>query len=303
MPEPMDIFCRDASLAAGEPLFGTAASDTDLWLVLEVSTPWGPNGLSDSGLPEAVVARLGAFLKSHRRARMQLIRKPERVAHPPTFFVARSGETGACVERHEIACHDDLIGLDLEAFARGEALPGASPVTDPLYLVCVHGKRDRCCAQHGMPLYNALSKLAPAHTWQTTHLGGHRFAATMLVLPDGVSYGRVRDVEAPAIVASHARGELYDLERLRGRTTYAPAVQAADYLVRRRLGALRLDALSYEASEPMETGERVGFRDRTGVMHSVDVARESLGAIAASCGAPPKPIEQFVALRRNALDT
>jgi (2Fe-2S) ferredoxin len=246
-------------------------------------------------LPESVVSRLGAFLKAQPRARMQLIRKPERVEHAPSLFLARSADKGACVERLSIARHEDLVALDLEAFARGESLPGSEPVEE-LYLVCVHGKRDRCCAQHGMPLYSALAKLEPEHTWQTTHLGGHRFAATMLVLPEGVSYGRVIESEAPAIIAAHERGELYDLERLRGRTAYSSAAQAADYLVRKQLGELRLDGLTFEACEPLAAGERVRFRDRAGEVHAVDVARESLGAIPASCGAPPKPVEQFIVL-------
>ena len=48
-----------------------------------------------------------------------------------------------------------------------------------------------------------------------------------------------------------------DLERLRGRTTYAAVVQAADYLLRKQLGELRLDALSFDGLKPLEGGQRV----------------------------------------------
>ncbi len=295
-PDTVGVFCRDSSLAAQEPLFGTAASDTDLWIALEVHTAWGPKGLEDSGLPAAVVQCLHRFTAEHRRARVQLIRKPERSTHGPHLYLAHSGERGAQVQSVRIASLDDVVALDLAAFARGDVLPEARVIDEPLYLVCVHGKRDRCCAQHGMPVFCALSALAPEHTFQTTHLGGHRFAATMLVLPHGVSYGRVLASEAQAIVTAHAQGELYDLERLRGRTTYAPAVQAADYLIREQLGERRLSALTFGSVEQLEHVKRVTFRDQTGAPHTADVEREPIGPVVSSCGGPPKPGERFVSL-------
>lgn len=295
-----DVFCRDASLAAGEPLFGTAASDTDLWIVLEVTTPWGPKGLEDSGVPASVVERLTRFTREQRRARVQLIRKPDRASHAPRLYLAHSGEVGAHVQEVSIASLEDVVTLDFDRFVRGELLENATRLDAPLYLVCVHGKRDRCCAQHGMPLYNALSQLAPDHTFQTTHLGGHRFAATMLVLPDGVSYGRVLETEASAITSAHGRGELYDLDRLRGRTTYAPAVQAADYWIRKQLSESRLSALTLASVERVGKAERVTFRDTSGTAHTIEVERESLGAVVSSCGAAAKPVERFVSLRLSA---
>ncbi len=295
-----DIFCRDASLAAQEPLFGTAAADTDLWLVLEVNTQWGPKGLEDSGVPNAVVECLQRFVSKHRRARVQLIRRPERQAQRSQLFLAHSAERHQQLQRVDLAELDGIASLDLEAFAAGEVLPGARIVTEPLYLVCVHGKRDRCCAQHGMPLYNALAQAVPDLTFQTTHLGGHRFAATMLVLPHGISYGRVLSSEAPAIIAAHSKGELYDLERLRGRTAYASAVQAADYWIRKQLGELRLSGLTLIGVESIDAAKRVSFADEAGATHVIDVASERLGPVVSSCGAPAKPVDRFVSLRLGA---
>ncbi len=295
-----DVFCRDASLAASEPLYGTAASDTDLWVVLEVNTPWGAKGLEDSGIPESVVSRLHRFVKASRRARVQLIRRPERVSRAVRLYLASSSEHGAALYRVPISTLEDVVALDLEGFAEGKVPAGAERVSEPLYLVCVHGKRDRCCAQHGMPLYSALCSLEPEHTFQTTHLGGHRFAATMLVLPAGVCYGRVLDSEAQAIVKAHRTGELYDLDRLRGRTSYAPAVQAADYWLRKQLGETRLSGLSFESVVVVDGTSRVTFRDAASALHSIDVGQETLGDLIASCGAKPKPAEKFVPLRLGA---
>ena len=37
----------------------------------------------------------------------------------------------------------------------------------------------------------ALARVFPDEVWECTHLGGHRFAPTALVLPTGYSYGRL----------------------------------------------------------------------------------------------------------------
>lgn len=293
-----EVFCREASLAAGEALYGTAAANTELWLALEVSEAWGPKGVEDSGLPADVVNILDELTRRQPRARVQLIRKPERQGKACTVYLAISREHGAEVHQTQLSQISDVAGLDLTSFAAGLLPPGFSPVREPVYLVCVHGKRDRCCAQQGMPLYTALNALSPEHTWQTTHLGGHRFAATMVVLPHGVAYGRLHDSEAAAIVEAHQRGRLHNLGRLRGRTCYAPPVQAAEYLVRERLGLLGLADLTLVSTRDDGADTLVSFRDGTGTEHQVTVTRQSLGAIPASCGAPPKPVDTFVQLRR-----
>jgi len=292
-----DIFCRDASLAAGEPLHGTAAADTDLWVILEVKESWGPKGPEDSGLPAELVKHLNDFGSAHPRARVQLIRKPERHGAGCVVYLGLSHEQDACVFRRELKSALGLIDVDLAGFAERRIPPGFVRVDEAVYLVCVHGKRDRCCAQRGMPLYTALSALSPEHTWQTTHLGGHRFAATMLVLPEGISYGRVLDSEASAIVAAHSKSELHDLERLRGRTCYAPAVQAADYFLRKQLGAHGLAALTFVSSTDEGPQTSVTFRDVEGGEHTLRVDRQPLASIPASCGAQPKSVDQFVPLR------
>ena len=60
-----------------------------------------------------------------------------------------------------------------------------SPHNRPLLLVCTHSKRDLCCAMYGRPLAAGLASnpnYAQA-VWETSHLGGHRFAPTAVQLP------------------------------------------------------------------------------------------------------------------------
>jgi hypothetical protein len=82
------------------------------------------------------------------------------------------------------------------------------PAAEPLYLVCAHGRRDVCCARFGGPLARALSAAHPLQVWETTHVGGHRYAANLVILPHGLYYGpgparRISIVIAAAILRDH----------------------------------------------------------------------------------------------------
>jgi hypothetical protein len=296
---PDEATCSALSLEIGEPLAGTAVADTDLWIVLEHQGAWGSKGLEDSALPAPLVARLSEFVARWPRARVQLVRRPERAGEERLLFLAR-GELGAAsLHRVALAGFGALAGLDLDAWAGGAPPSGAQELREPLYLVCVHGKRDRCCAQRGMPVYSALAAVAGERVWQTTHLGGHRFAATLLVLPVGVCYGRVDAGEAGALSAAHARGELHDVARVRGRCAYPSAVQAAELTLRRELAELGLSALRLLAVHASEDRVRVRFLHVPAQReHELEVHAESLPPAPASCGASAKIGQQLIALRR-----
>jgi hypothetical protein len=94
------------------------------------------------------------------------------------------------------------LRLELEGFAGGEAYE-AHRSDEQLALVCTNGRRDLCCARFGTPVYNYLKNEEPGfpglRAWQSTHMGGHRFAANLLWLPQGVLYGRVDALSAAEI--------------------------------------------------------------------------------------------------------
>jgi hypothetical protein len=62
-------------------------------------------------------------------------------------------------------------------------------------------------------------------------------------MPHGLYYGRVRSDDARRLVEAHERGEVLP-ELLRGRTTTAPAAQAAVAHARTALGEARIDTLT-----------------------------------------------------------
>jgi len=205
--------CSASSLAAGEPLAGTA-THASRWLLVEARGAWARD-VEETKLPAETRALLDGF-----DGRAQLIRRPDRRHGRQLIFVAEGQEDGGTLR-----CVDSPERVD-----------AAEPVDGPLLLVCCHGRRDPCCARFGTPVFDALrAHLPDAAVWQSSHLGGHRFAANVLVLPSGVLLGRVRPHDAHTVATEIAAGRI-PLDHYRGRTFQPPEAQAADAAVREHLG-------------------------------------------------------------------
>lgn len=177
-----------ASLAAGESQLDSAPTARS-WLFVEQPGPWGAYAVTESRLPKPVAE----VLDDLPDVRVQLIRRPTR-RRPSgvTVFAAHFGPDDAAgwVETTRVDRPHDILGLDLEALGRGQS-PGLTPYDVPTWLVCTNGRRDRCCAKFGRPVVLALMREWPDQTWETSHLGGHRFAATTMALPSGQVLGRL----------------------------------------------------------------------------------------------------------------
>lgn len=225
--------CAAASLRDHEPMAGTAPEDA-VWLFVEDPGPWGRKAVAESRLPDEV----RAFLDGLEGVRVQLIRRHGGADHPGVrVFVARLGERPR-VRTTVLEDVRDLLRLDL-------ASPGDGSLTAydrPLWLVCTNGRRDRCCAESGRPVAEALSARWPEETWETTHLGGHRFAATLLALPAGVVLGRL-DAGSAVAACKELEAGRFPLAPARGRAGLPPIAQVAELHARAEVGAEDVDAV------------------------------------------------------------
>jgi hypothetical protein len=72
-------------------------------------------------------------------------------------------------------------------------------------LVCTHGSRDICCGKFGYPVYDLLRRRHAARgelrVWRTSHIGGHRFAPTMIDYPEGRYWGHLEPWAAEKVAA------------------------------------------------------------------------------------------------------
>jgi hypothetical protein len=243
----------------------TAPEASRAWLLVEHPGPWPaepteaeqPGGL---GPLVSAAAALGI--------RVQLIRRPGRRApllpdDPRTVFVGwTSGSTpwlrqGTMLPDNyalgDIALGGPglgdvalggpgLGGPGLGALADGEQPSFGEPVSGPVFLVCVHGRRDVCCARLGVPLAQTLAASYPSQVWETTHVGGHRYAGNLVIFPHGLYYGPVGAEQATASIEAYASGSVLS-DRYRGRAGQSREVQEKEHARLAEAGSLPLAAL------------------------------------------------------------
>jgi sucrase/ferredoxin-like protein len=223
--------CSHASEAVDEPLLGTASTITN-WLLVEHPGPWGERALHHARLPVGV----GPTLRRRERElriRVLLIRRHGRPAGGArTCFAIHTGPDRPWMERAVLDDVRDVATLDLDALGRGRSI-GLTPVEGAVFAVCTHGRRDPCCAERGRPLAAALSQAFPEQTWESTHIGGDRFAGNMIAFPHGFYFGRVDASTGVEVGAAYLERRV-DFEHLRGRSCRPIDVQAAEHFLRTR---------------------------------------------------------------------
>ncbi|MDH6709951.1 hypothetical protein P3T27_006700 [Kitasatospora sp. MAA19] len=239
--------CATASRELSEPLAATAAVATT-WLLVEQNGPWGAKALGESHLDPATGRALEAAAAG-TGVRVALIRRPGRHADClPTagheVLVAHTVPGRGWVRRAEVADPAELLALDFAALGGGDHGGfGVEHVGGPLALVCTNGRRDRCCALLGRPLAAELAAAGHSEVWEVTHLGGHRFSPTMLVLPYGYAYGRLTAETAKEVLAATAAGHVVP-QWSRGCSGWDRPGQAAEHAVRLATGETGVDALT-----------------------------------------------------------
>lgn len=285
--------CSHLSLTSGEAIYGTAGNGTDVWYVLEYPAVWGAKAMEESKLDDALKEHLQQAVSATPGSRLQLIKHSEsRNGSGFSFFIGLSQEDNTALYRFRLADFTDLAAMDLSAMvAEMRAAPeryAAHKHDEPLFLVCTNGSRDRCCATLGVPVYLTMAAYAGDQVWQTTHTGGHRFAPTMIVLPHGLYYGRVSVEDAVPLIDSYNAGDVYTLDRYRGRSCYKAPVQAAEYYLRAETHQQSLDAFSLLDADQQDDVWACRFRSNgDDLVHELFVlAEESEFVIPLSCRKP-----------------
>ncbi|MBW3657955.1 MAG: sucrase ferredoxin [Actinobacteria bacterium] len=274
--------CAYRARERDEPLLATA-STVSTWLLVEQPGPWGAEALVESGLPSLVAEEL------RRRARNAgvrpiLIRRPEgRTGASREAFLVTTRPDDRRVERVRFDDPDELLDLDLRRF-RDTAEPVADTHTDPLVLVCTNGRHDACCAVEGRPVATAAAAVLGDVVWECSHIGGDRFAANVLFLPEGVYYGRVLASDVVELAQRFAAGRL-SLPHYRGRAPHPFPVQAAEGLARRELEVDALDGVTVVADRRLPEDRREVTLDVAGAAWRAVVAVDHRAAALLTCGA------------------
>jgi hypothetical protein len=299
----MTVRCAALAETLQEPLAGTAAVARS-WLAIEQPGPWGGDALAASHLDHGVAKELTS-LSEDTGVRIVLIRRPG--SHPDrhrpaprTVYLAHTTPGRTWLERRSVTDPKELLDLD---FARaGAGHPGVlgTPVSDPLLLVCTNGRRDVCCALRGRPIAAELAATHGDRVWECTHIGGHRFAPTAVLLPTGYSYGRLTTTAGGSLLTDGPT-----TANCRGRSTWSAAGQVAELAVRSSANVTDPDALSVTFVDRLPEGGWLSTISHTdGRTWRVTVAeREIAAARPASCGAAPTPAMAIEAVSVRARST
>ena len=209
-----------STLASAEPLAGSAPH-TRGWLIVEHPGPYGR-------IAADALGPLGEQLREACAATgltLLLARRPRTSGQRAWLAVG-----GQMITWPSVA-PEVMLRVDVVAVAEGAVPEGAERQTTPTLFVCTNGKRDACCAVLGRPVAEALMTEG-LHAWECSHVGGHRFAPTALLLPFGSVHGRLT-VESARDLLSQARDGRCDTTTLRGLSHLPSDEQVADAAVRR----------------------------------------------------------------------
>lgn len=224
-----------------EPLYGTATF-ANVWFLLEYNGIYTADVWADARIPQAVIDKL----LNYPNGRALLIRQPEQASRIDgliTFFIVQSTATKSRIYRFTLESYQDVMEIDVEAVLRGKVV---APQQSPLYVVCTNGKRDICCAKYGLALYRAMIPQVYTQVWQSSHIGGHRFAGTMYCFPEALCYGYLDPDDGEALIDAYHKRRIL-LNKVRGRAIYKNAIQAAEYFVRREFDNDDMDDVIYQS--------------------------------------------------------
>jgi hypothetical protein len=186
----MDLRCSAVARAEGFQTVGTAG-DQRGFLLVDWPLPW-PADIADIAelapvhdAARRAGVRVQAVVSHGGTARVVLYRRPDGPGFAGYDRTATVAPAGGVVEA-SLA----LLAGEAGSPASGDGGGGGD------ILVCGHGRRDPCCGRDGTLL--AMELLAdPAvrdagyTVGRTSHTGGHRFAPTAIVLPQGTMWAHL----------------------------------------------------------------------------------------------------------------
>ncbi|WP_273426288.1 sucrase ferredoxin [Marinobacter sp.] len=231
-------FCAIESVNSGDPLAGTGTHPERNLLISWPRRKWSRSLRIATDMNPELQDQVETMAEAGRR--VNLIHRrgwPERL-HRLYLFP-------------ENLCFDikrEALSEFLDALRAGRSLAKWTPKrpSSNLILCCTHGKKDKCCAKFGYTTYRALVKEAEhkgseIDIWESSHLGGCRLAASVVVFPALRKYGRISQEDVGSLVEHEAAGRIY-LPCYRGSSILAPVQQCAETAALRWLEEQKLAA-------------------------------------------------------------
>lgn len=217
------LFCADLSQQQDDPLAGSAAHAECNLLISWPRAKWLRSIRHASDMSAELKQALDAVADSG--IRINLIQRQGMDPYRHQVFLMP--------QRQHFSVEREQLVSFIKALQAGSCLAQwqQPPIDNDLVLCCTHGKKDKCCAKYGYKTYKALAKTVeddalPFDVWESSHLGGCRLAASIIVLPNVRKYGRITPEQALPFLKAEADGERY-LPGYRGDSRLTPAQQCS----------------------------------------------------------------------------
>lgn len=209
------FFCANMSRQQGEDIIGSA-SLYQTYVMVECPYPWTANAFESKGVPENFRELVAEIKEAKLPIRFLLTLGAKPTPGNQTQVLIFQQQQGLTTGYQKKEIKVDNIA-DVAPMIRKYLTPEGLHIEGELsttrdFFVCTHGSHDKCCSRYGYPFFRKgvamaeklglkadVTQPSPAgcwnahqeyvRFWQVSHIGGHRFAPTLISFPDGRYYG------------------------------------------------------------------------------------------------------------------
>ena len=206
--------CSLVSRASGDDP-GGSGTPFAAYLGIEVPPPWDEDVAESPGFPEGLLEPIDKVFGTGVIGKFTgLMPDPDysHEGHKRVLLYRRPKSPGVAYERHEWLLPEEQLVSFVQALSendlsRFEHYREYGPVERDI-LVCTHGGRDACCGKFGYPVYDLLrsdyaSIYSSLRVWRASHIGGHRFAPTLIDFPNGHYWGHLEPEALENLVSNN----------------------------------------------------------------------------------------------------
>lgn len=194
------FFCSDNSRQLGEDIIGSV-SNYKTYILVECPPPWKFEAFDSKWVPENLRLLVHEIKNAKLPINFLLIanNSSHQVDHKTLLIYQKQDGLSSGYQKREF-CLENLEQaasvINKWLWDRNSNYEIKTTATRDI-LVCTHGSHDRCCSRYGNPFYYQAKNivcdlnLENVRLWKSSHIGGHRFAPTLIDLPEGRYYGNL----------------------------------------------------------------------------------------------------------------
>lgn len=187
-----NFICTAESPLVSEDPIGTGVH-RQCFVLIECPPPWKANEFTSKAVPENLRLFEEEFYEVKPDGILLFIHneklKRDRLTHILIFTTITGFSNGYTKQEIHVTRIEDVADV-LKDWLAGKDVGGTdiNPHVRDI-LICTHGSHDKRCGKCGVPFFHQANAIVAdlgvesVRVWQSSHFGGHRFAPTVLDVP------------------------------------------------------------------------------------------------------------------------